>query len=176
MEHTSDSSTRKFLEISNFSVINHNVLAFGKNDAIGFVNIEKSQLSFHHVVDKQIMGARICGISCMAGNRNEPIYAIGDISTPSRIILFSSENVCIGQLKSMYIQTSSIKINLKSNHAKWIGAHSSGFYGQLEFWESDLLIALTYCENYFLEIWNWRNRTQLLLQKTDFLDNHQCIQ
>lgn len=98
-------SEKKILDISNFSVINHNTLAFGKHDAIGFVNIESGQLTFHHVVDEQ----GIPGISCIAGNKNEPIYAIGEISTPSRIVLFSSQqNACIGQLKS-------IRKNIKNN-------------------------------------------------------------
>lgn len=52
----------------------------------------------------------------------------------------------------------------------------SGFYRQLEFWESDHLIALTFCENFYIEIWNWRTATQLLLQKTDFLVDNQFIQ
>lgn len=55
-------------------------------------------------------------------------------------------------------------------------ASISGYYQQLEFWNSDHMIALTFCENYFLEIWNWRNRTQLFMQKTDFLLEHQFIQ
>lgn len=95
-------SEKMFIDISNFSVINHNTLVFGKHDAIGFVNIESGQLTFHHVVDEQVKSAGISGISCIAGNKNEPIYAIGDISTPSRIVLFSSQqNACIGQLKSI---------------------------------------------------------------------------
>lgn len=52
---------------------------------------------------------------------------------------------------------------------------TSGFYQQIEFWESDYLIGLTFCENYFLEVWNWRTQTQLVLQRTDFLFDDQYL-
>lgn len=85
---------------SNCSVINHSIFAFGKHDAIGFANVENHQVNFHHVIDKQVMNRGICGISCIAGNINESIYAIGDISIPPRIILLTLANEYICQLQS----------------------------------------------------------------------------
>lgn len=84
---------------SNFSVIDHNILAFGKHDAIGFVNVENGKITFNYVIDEKLQNQGIGGISCISGHKTEPIYAIGDISTP-RIILFSYPSQILGQLKS----------------------------------------------------------------------------
>lgn len=100
MDHVKSLSTRNYGELSNFSVLNRNTLVFSRYDAIGFISIEDGQVEFHHVIDKTVMDSKICGISCISGHKYEPIYAIGDISTPSRIILFTYPNECIGQLKS----------------------------------------------------------------------------
>lgn len=93
-------STNKFSDVSNFSIMNHDTLAFGKSDGIGFVNLENGEQSFNYIIDKEVMTANVCGVSCIAANKNEPIYAIGDISAPPRILLYSCQNICIGQLKS----------------------------------------------------------------------------
>lgn len=98
------------LNVSNFSIINHNTFAFGKHDAIGFADAESGQVKFHHIIDEQVANKGICGISCISGNTNESIYAIGDISIPPRVILFSISSGCIGQLQSM---NSSVKIMKK---------------------------------------------------------------
>lgn len=95
-------------ELDNFSVINHNILGFSKHDAIGFVNMDNGTTTFHHIIDENVADRGIDGISCFSGHTNEPIYAIGDIGTPPRIILFSYPNECIGQLKS--------RIFLKQKH------------------------------------------------------------
>lgn len=100
MDHIKSLSKRNYGEISNVCVVNQNTLAFSKYDAIGFINIEDGQVEFHHVIDKKVLDIEICGISCISGHKYEPIYAIGDISTPSRIILFTYPNECIGQFKS----------------------------------------------------------------------------
>lgn len=86
---------------TNISIINHSILAIGKHDAIGFVNFEDGKVTFNHVIDEKIMNHGIDGISCISGHKTEPIYAIGDISTPPRIVLFSYPNQTLGQLKSM---------------------------------------------------------------------------
>lgn len=93
-------SANKFSDVSNFSIMNHDTLAFGKSDGISFVNLESGEQSFNYIIDKEVMSSSICGVSCIAANKNEPIYAIGDISTPPRILLYSCQNTCIGQLKS----------------------------------------------------------------------------
>lgn len=103
MERENSFSTSKYPELQNFSVINQNTLAFSKNDAIGFVNIEDGHVKFHHVIDEIVKDIGISGISCISGHKYEPIYAIGDISTPPRIILFTYPNECIGQLRSRMI-------------------------------------------------------------------------
>lgn len=86
--------------IPDISVVNHSILAFGKHDAIGFVDVESGQVTFHHVIDEQVKDKGIGGISCISGNASESVYAIGDISIPARIILYSISQGCIGQLQS----------------------------------------------------------------------------
>lgn len=93
-----------FPKLFNYSVLNQSFLAFNKYDAIGFVNIENGEVAFHHVIDKQVASHGICGISCISGHKYEPIYVIGDISTPPRIILFKYPNECIGQLKRKEVE------------------------------------------------------------------------
>lgn len=104
-------SARKYPEIQNFSVINQNTLGFSKNDAIGFVNIENGHVKFHHVIDEKVKDVGISGISCISGHKSEPIYAIGDISTPPRIILFTYPNECIGQLSNNNYNTEIFWLN-----------------------------------------------------------------
>lgn len=102
-ENTSDLNklnSSEYPQITNFSVIKQNVFAFSKYDAIGFINIDDGQVKFHHVIDKNVVGTGIAGISCISGHKYERIYAIGDISTPPRIILFTYLNEYIVQLKS----------------------------------------------------------------------------
>lgn len=89
---------------ANFSVFNHSTIVFGKHDAIGFVDVESGQVTYHHVIDEQVKDKGICGISCVSGNANESIYAIGDISIPPRIILYSVSQGCIGQLQSRLVK------------------------------------------------------------------------
>lgn len=89
---------------ANFGVINSSILAFGKHDAIGFIDIANGHVTYRHVIDEIVMDRGICGISCISGNSNESIYAIGDISTPPRIVLFSSTKGCISQLQSRQFQ------------------------------------------------------------------------
>lgn len=165
-------------EIANFSVINHTMCAFEKHDAVGFVDIESGQTTFHHVIDENVEDRSISGISCISATANEMIYAIGDVSTPPRIILYSYPNTCIGQLQSRWLVFKLRAATENDSKFLWFffiitDASSSGFYQQIQFWDSDHLIALTFCENYFLEIWNWRTNTQLILQKTNFLFDQQ---
>lgn len=87
-------------EIANACILNHSVLIFGRDDAVGFVDIETGQVTFHHVVDAKVCDIGICGISCISGHENESIYAIGDISTPPRIILYAYPEECLRQLQS----------------------------------------------------------------------------
>lgn len=101
--------------IANFSVINHSIFAFGKHDAIGFVDVESGQVTFHHVIDEKVTDEGIRGISCISGNTSESIYAIGDISSPSRIILYSMSKGCMGQLRSKLD-----KLEMKNIHLKKI--------------------------------------------------------
>lgn len=78
--------------------MNHNTFAFGKGESIGFVNIETGQLEFQYILDESINNR---GISCIAGDKTESIFAIGD-TFQSRILLFASLNTrCISQLKSI---------------------------------------------------------------------------
>lgn len=109
-------STNKFADVSNFSIMNHDTLAFGKSDGIGFVNLESGEQSFNYIIDKEVMSASVCGVSCIAANKNEPIYAIGDISTPPRILLYSCQNTCIGQLKSIQYFSALAPIFLFKKH------------------------------------------------------------
>lgn len=88
------------LEITGASVINHSILVIAKYDAVEFVDVENGQAIFHHVIDGKVCGNGICGISCIAGHENELIYAIGDICTPPRIILYTYPKTCMGQLQS----------------------------------------------------------------------------
>lgn len=99
MDYVNTLSSAKYPEIPNFSVFNQNTLVFSKHDAIGFINVEDGRVTYHHVIDKSVMGTGVCGISCISGHKYELIYAIGDISTSPRIILFTHPNECIGQLK-----------------------------------------------------------------------------
>lgn len=50
-----------------------------------------------------------------------------------------------------------------------------GIYRQLEFCDGEYLIALTFKNSFFLEIWNWRNQTELLIQQTDFFIGQQFM-
>lgn len=91
----------KLAQLMEVSVINHNILAFNRHDAIGFVHMDDGKVTFQHIIGKNVTNRGIDGISCFAGHANEPIYAIGDSCAPPRIILFSHPNECLGQLKSM---------------------------------------------------------------------------
>lgn len=53
--------------------------------------------------------------------------------------------------------------------------NNGGYYQQIEFAEGELLIAFTFNDNYLIEVWDWRNKSKLLIQKTDFFINHQTI-
>lgn len=86
-------------KIANASIINHSIVVFGKYDAVGFVDVESGQVTFHHVIDETVCNNGICGISCISGHENESIYAIGDISTPPRIILYAYPKKCVRQLQ-----------------------------------------------------------------------------
>lgn len=80
--------------------MNHNTFAFGKGESIGFANIETGQLEYQYILDETIDNR---GISCIAGDKTESIFAIGD-TFQSRILLFESQNTrCISQLKSITI-------------------------------------------------------------------------
>lgn len=68
-----------------------------------------------------------------------------------------------------------MKIKTKTENS-FIDTPSLDYYQQLEFWESDHLIALTFNENYYLEFWNFRTGILLKKQKTDFLVDNQFIQ
>lgn len=82
---------------SNIGFVNSNTLAFGQSESIGFVNIDKKQLEFQYVFDKKINNR---GVSCIAANQTESIYAIDD-TLESRILLFLFPNTeCISYLKS----------------------------------------------------------------------------
>lgn len=85
---------------ANASILNHSILIFGKDDAVGFVDVDSGQVTFHHIVDEKVRDNGIRGITCISGHENESIYAIGDISTPPRIILFAYPKVCLRQLQS----------------------------------------------------------------------------
>lgn len=87
-------------KIANASILNRSVFIFGKDDAVGFVDVDSGQVTFHHVIDEKVCDIGICGISCISGHENEPIYAIGDISTPPRIILYAYPKMCLRQLQS----------------------------------------------------------------------------
>lgn len=91
-------------EIVNASVINHSTVVFGRFDAVGFVDVENGLVKFHHVIDEKVCGNGISGVSCISGHENELIYAIGDVSTPPRIILYAFPNTSMGQLQSKFIQ------------------------------------------------------------------------
>lgn len=95
-------------KIVNTSILNHNILIFGKDDAVGFVDIDSGRVTFHHVIDEKVSDTGICGVSCISGHGNESIYAIGDISMPPRIILYEYPNICLRQLQSKLISVTYI--------------------------------------------------------------------
>lgn len=53
--------------------------------------------------------------------------------------------------------------------------NNAGYYQQIEFAEGELLIASTCNNNYIIEVWDWRKKFKLLIQKTDFFIAHQTI-
>lgn len=101
---------RKMEEIASTSVINHSILAIAKYDAVAFVDVESGQITFQYLIDEKVRDEGICGISCVSAHENELIYAIGDICTPARIILFTYPKTCLGQLQS---ETSSFNFHIR---------------------------------------------------------------
>lgn len=81
------------------SILNHCTLIVEKDDAVGFVDVDSGQVTFHHVIGEKVCDTGICGISCISGHENESLYAIGDIATPPRIILYAYPKICLRQLQ-----------------------------------------------------------------------------
>lgn len=158
---------------SNICLMNGNKLVFGKGESVGIVHIDTGQLEYQYILDETINNR---GISCIAGDKTESIFAIGD-TFQSRILLFAFPSTrCISQLKSsstLFVLQSTLIEQLQK--FLLLDPATSGFYQQLQFWQSDHLIALKFHSNNFIEIWNWRNNILLHVQETNYFAEQQLI-
>lgn len=87
------------MDITGFVAINCDTIAFENGDAVGFININSGQTDFHYILSEK--PDPITGISCIAANQIESIFALGCISIVPYISLHSFPDVCcIASLKS----------------------------------------------------------------------------
>lgn len=175
MFNSSEPGNHKMIK-NNCTLINETTLAIGKSEAIAFINLDSGQLSFHYATNQSNDDIKLSGVSCVAGNKCESIIAVADISTKPHILLFTYPQLkCISKLRSTLNISICLTTTECSNNLYFLDQNSYGFYKQLEFWESEHLVALSFYDNFFIEIWNWRNGALLLTQKTNYLVNNHFI-
>lgn len=83
---------------TDFIGVHENIIGFENGDAVGFINIDNGQKTFHYILSED----SVTGITCIAGNKTESIFALGCICNSVPLILIYSypDIQCIGHLNS----------------------------------------------------------------------------
>lgn len=137
--------------------LNNSTIAYGEISTLCFLNLTDGVTTYYRALNKILDGVALNGVSCVAGHKTQSIFAFGEMSykTP-KIVLLTYPSL-------MHVTTLE---NHETNHSHYIG---------LDFSETEHLIAISAIPECFFEIWNWRTKKLLIIERTDLLSDDQLI-
>ncbi|XP_037027792.1 cilia- and flagella-associated protein 43 [Bradysia coprophila] len=146
-----DTSLRwaKYQEIKNASFIHDNILLFGGDNSLTFVNLSDGSSN-----SQSVTGNIGNGVTCFVGHKLYGIFAFSGACISPKIVLCS------------YPDFKQISCFQRSDSAPYL---------TMKFSETEHLIAVAGLPKYELEIWNWRTSKLLAVEQMDIQMDHQVL-